>query len=154
GDSWCKTHAGACTLPSPYDGYDLWVMHITNRGIPGPKPVFWFEAGIHSREIATPEVAMRYISWLLDNYESDPDAHWLVDYRDIWVMPMLNPDGHHIVEAGGGGNSPYYQRKNANHSNGCSTWPPIEEDHFGVDLNRNFPLMWNCCGGYSAEPCS
>jgi hypothetical protein len=31
----------------------------------------------------------------------------MVDYQDIWVIPMFNPDGHHIVESGGGGNSPY-----------------------------------------------
>ena len=56
-----------------------WALHITNQAIPGPKPVFWYDAGIHAREIATPEIAMRYISWLLDNYNTDPDAHWLVD---------------------------------------------------------------------------
>jgi hypothetical protein len=152
GNSWCKDHPGACTRPSAYNGYDLWVLHITNRAIPGPKPVFWFDAGIHSREIGTPEVAMRYISWLLDNYATNADAHWLVDYQDIWVVPMLNPDGHHIVEAGG--SSPYSQRKNANNTNGCTTWPPTSSTQFGVDLNRNFPFLWNCCGGSSGSACT
>src|SRR5947207_3798588 len=151
GDSWCKAHPGACTLPAPYNGYDLWVLHITNRDIPGPKPVFWFDAGIHSREIATPEVAMRYISWLLDGYGNNADATWLLDYHDIWIMPMANPDGHHIVEAGGG--NPYYQRKNANNADGCSIWPPVNSDQFGVDLNRNFPFLWGCCGGSTSDPC-
>jgi hypothetical protein len=118
GDSWCKSHLGACTLPEPYDGYDLWALHITNQAIPGPKPVFWFDAGIHSREIATPELAMRYISLLLDGYETNADARWLVDYHDIWVIPILNPDGHHIVEAGGGGEAPYLHRKNADNDDG------------------------------------
>src|SRR5205823_4445621 len=53
GDSWCKTHPGVCTQPAPYNGYDLFVLHITNRNIPGPKPVYWYDAGIHAREIAT-----------------------------------------------------------------------------------------------------
>jgi carboxypeptidase T len=154
GDSWCKVNPGACTQPSPYNGYDLFALHITNQAIPGPKPVFWYEAGIHSREIATPEIAMRYISWLLDGYDSNPDAHWLVDWHDIWVVPMFNPDGHHIVESGGGGASPYYQRKNANNTNGCTTWPPSVSNQFGVDNNRNFPFKWNCCGGSSGSPCS
>ena len=100
GDSWCKTHPGACTLPSPWNGYDLYVLHITNRNIPGPKPVFWADGDIHAREIATPEVVMRMIDYLLDNYDTDADVHWLVDYHDIWLMPEVNPDGHHIVEAG------------------------------------------------------
>ena len=56
GDSWCKLHPGSCNLPAPWNGYDLYALHITNRNIPGPKPVFWADGGIHAREIATPEV--------------------------------------------------------------------------------------------------
>jgi hypothetical protein len=146
GDSWCKTHPGQCTFPSAWNGYDMWVMRITNLTIPGPKPVFWFDTGIHSREIATPEIAIRFIKWLLDNYDTDPDAHWLVDYHDIWVMPLVNPDGHHMVESGG--NAPTYHRKNADNDDGCTTY-----DNWGVDLNRNYPFMWACCGGSTNDPC-
>jgi carboxypeptidase T len=154
GDSWCKANPGSCVLPSPWNGYDLFVLHITNRNIPGPKPVFWADSNIHAREIATPEVFMRMISYLLDNYDTDADAHWLVDYHDIWLMPEVNPDGHHIVEAGGGGNSPYYYRKNGDNvgGSGCS-WPPTIGDQFGVDNNRNFPFKWGCCGGSSGFVC-
>ena len=147
GDSWCKIHLGSCTQPNAYNGYDLLALHITNHAITGPKPVFWFDAGIHSREIATPETAMLLISWLLDGYNSNPDAHWLVDYHDIYIVPMFNPDGHHIVENGGG--TPIYQRKNADNQNGCTTF-----GSFGTDNNRNFPFQWACCGGSSGSPCS
>ena len=86
---------------------------------------------------------MRMIDYLLNNYDTDADVRWLVDYHDIWLMPEVNPDGHHIVEAGGGGNSPYMYRKNGNNvgGEGCS-WPPTAFDHFGVDNNRNFPFQW------------
>jgi len=151
GDSWCKTHPGQCVQPIPHGGYDLWVLHITNRAIPGPKPVFWFDAGIHSREIATPELAMRFVSYLLDGYNTDADAHWLVDYHDIWVMPVFNPDGHFIVESGL--ELPYYQRKNADQDDGCTIWPPRDITQFGTDLNRNFPFKWACCHGSSLEAC-
>jgi carboxypeptidase T len=147
GDTWCKTHPGQCTQPNSWNGYDLWVLHITNRDIPGPKPVFWFESGIHSREIATPEMATRFMSWLLDGYNTDPDARWLVDHHDIWVMPMVNPDGHHIVE--NGENTPRMQRKNADKDDGCTTFLSL-----GTDLNRNFPFKWACCGGSSGQSCS
>ncbi|MEP6776383.1 MAG: M14 family zinc carboxypeptidase, partial [Chloroflexota bacterium] len=154
GDSWCKTHPGTCTLPDPNNGYDIFVMHITNQAIPGPKPVFWAEAGIHAREIATPEVMLRLTNWLLDGYNTNADAHWMVDYQDIWILLTTNPDGHHIVESGGGGSSPYYQRKNGDNvgGSGCS-WPPTPYDQFGVDNNRNFPFKWNCCGGSSSYQC-
>jgi hypothetical protein len=153
GDSWCKSHA-PCPNPAPgFNGYDLLVLHITNQAITGPKPVFWYDTGIHSREIATPEMSMRLIAWLLDGYATNPDAHWLVDYHDIWIMPMLNPDGHHIVESGGGGSNPYFQRKNGDIGNGCTTWPPSSGNHSGTDLNRNFPFLWGCCGGSSGAAC-
>ena len=97
---------------------------------------------------------MRLIDYLLDNYDTNADVHWLVDYHDIWLMPEVNPDGHHIVEAGGGGNSPYLYRKNGDNvgGGGCS-WPPTAFDHFGVDNNRNFPFKWGCCGGSSGAVC-
>ncbi|CAN5729838.1 hypothetical protein BH18PSE1_BH18PSE1_10830 [soil metagenome] len=154
GDSWCKVHPGQCVLPSPWNGYDLFALHITNRNIPGPKPVFWADGNIHAREIATPEVVIRMIDYLLNNYNTDADVHWLVDYHDIWLMPEVNPDGHHIVEAGGNGNSPYLYRKNGNNvgGGGCS-WPPTAFSHFGVDNNRNFPFHWGCCNGSSGFVC-
>jgi carboxypeptidase T len=154
GDSWCKLYPGACTLPEPYPGYDIWALRITNRALPGSKPVFWFDAGIHAREIATPEMAMRFITWLLDGYETNADARWIVDHHEVWVVPMFNPDGHHIVESGGGGEAPYLQRKTADNDDGCSIWPPSGSAHFGVDLNRNFPLRWGCCGTSSPDPCA
>jgi hypothetical protein len=154
GDSWCKLHPGSCNLPAPWNGYDLYALHITNRNIPGPKPVFWADGDIHAREIATPEVVLRMVDYLLDNYDTNADAHWLVDYHDIWLMPEANPDGHHIVEAGGNGNSPYLYRKNGDNvgGGGCS-WPPTVFDHFGVDNNRNFPFHWGCCNGSSGFVC-
>ena len=154
GDSWCKLHPGACTLPAPWNGYDLFALHITNRSIPGPKPVVWIDGGIHAREIATPEIVIRLIDYLTNNYNTNADAHWLVDYHDIWLMPEVNPDGHHIVEAGGNGNSPYLYRKNGDNvgGGGCS-WPPTVFDQFGVDNNRNFPFHWGCCNGSSGAVC-
>jgi hypothetical protein len=152
GDSWCKAH-GPCTQPQPaYDGYDLLAMHITNRAIPGPKPVFWFDAGLHAEEIVPPELAMRLISWLLDGYDSNADAHWLVDYHDIWVVPMANPDGRHVAEAGN--NAPFLQRKNADNDDGCSTFSPNGSSTFGVDLNRNFPFQWGTGDPALNDPCS
>jgi hypothetical protein len=148
GDSWCKTHPGICTRPNTWGGFDLYVLHITNRSIPGPKPVFWYDAGIHSREIATPEVAMRFIDYLLNGYNTDADARWIVDYQDLWIMPTLNPDGHHMNESNGQG-SPTLHRKNADQDDGCNTY-----DQFGTDINRNFDFQWGCCGGSSPDPCS
>ena len=154
GDSWCKAHPGGCVQPSPSSGYDLFVLHITNRAIPGPKPVFWFDAGIHSREIATPEVAMRFIALLLEGYESDPDIRWIVDHQDTWIAPLVNPDGYRMVSTVAEGEQPLSQRKNADSDDGCDLYPPLPVAHLGTDLNRNFPFKWGCCGGSSPRSCA
>ncbi len=152
GDSWCKVNPDQCTQPNNYNGYDLYALRITNQNITGTKPVFWFNAGLHSREIVPPELAINYINWLLDGYNTNADARWLVDWDEIWIVPMSNPDGHHIVENGTA--TPRTQRKNADKANGCSTWPPNGSSQFGTDLNRNFAFMWGCCGGSSGAPCN
>lgn len=149
GSSYCQSQGG-CTTPGGQftPGHDLKAMRITNEAIAGPKPIFFLMANIHAREITTPELAMRLIDWLVDGYGVDADATWLVDHHEVWVVPIVNPDGHWIVELG-----PYYQRKNANRSNGCSTqWPPTSSTQYGIDLNRNHTFMWNT-GGSSSNTC-
>lgn len=150
GDSYCKT-VGGCTTPAGHSwpGYDLRAMRITNENIAGPKPRFILVANIHAREITTPELAMRFIDWLVDGYGTDADATWLVDYHEVYIVPVVNPDGHHIVELG-----PYYQRKNANRTYGCTNqWPPSSSTQYGVDLNRNHTYQWNT-GGTSTSTCA
>jgi len=150
GDSYCKT-VGGCTTPASHSwgGYDLRAIRITNESIAGPKPRFVLVANIHAREITTPELAMRLIDWLVDGYGTDADATWLVDWHEIYIVPQVNPDGHFIVELG-----PYFQRKNANRTNGCTNnWPPSSSVQYGVDLNRNHTFSWNT-GGTSTDPCA
>ena len=162
GDSYCLTNSG-CTTPGgdTVAGYDLSALRLTNEAISGTstlsgtsvvsgtKPVFFLMAAIHAREITTPEVAMRFIDWLLAGYGSDADITWLLDYHEIWVVPVANPDGHHLVWLGTQppyNSSPLYHRKNSQDS-GCATWPSTSGNHYGVDLNRNHTSAeWNTTG--------
>lgn len=154
GDSWCKTQGG-CQLPfgQAIAGYDIPAIHITNRAIAGPKPVAFWVAAHHARELHTAEIALRYIHWLLDNYGADADATWLVDYQDIWVIPMGNPDAHKLVE----GPLPW-QRKNLNVLNSADWttcgWYVNGGSQPGIDLNRNHDFHWRGPnGGWDFAPC-
>jgi hypothetical protein len=61
------------------------------------------------------------LAWhLVDNYAGDPNIEDLVDNREIWIIPMVNPDGREAST-----------RYNAN----------------GVDLNRDYGYMWAGSGG-------
>ena len=157
GDSYCKTQGGCVTLGGESEpGYDLRAVRITNRAIPGPKPVFFLMANIHAREITTPELAMRWIDELTQGYGVDADITWMVDNEELWVIPTVNPDGRWVVDLGlqpRYGSDRFFQRKNEDRDNGCNTWPPRSSSQYGIDLNRNHSFLWNT-GGSSNMPCS
>ncbi len=144
GDSWLKTQIGRT------GGHDLWALRLTNRLIPGPKPVFFLMAAIHARELSTTEIALNFIKYLTEGYGNAPEATWLLDWHEIWVAPVTNPDGRVLAEQG------YYQRKNLNNRNGGSCdIPPSIGNHYGTDLNRNASFAWSARPpGASNDPCS
>jgi hypothetical protein len=76
---------------------------------------------------------------LVDEDWSEGRVTWLVNNREIWVVPTVNPDGTIIdfeMQARGSGS----WRKNArdNNENGV-----FETEIDGVDLNRNFAYKWD-----------
>jgi murein tripeptide amidase MpaA len=162
GDSWERVEEGDAP------GYDLLALRLTNRAITGTvpapgldyrpdititKPVFFLMAGIHARELSTHETARRFILYLTEGYGTDPDATWLLDHHEIWIVPTANPDGYKVVENSDG--QPLYQRKNTNDSYDSSCPSPTNQNsfHIGVDLNRNASFRWGS-GGSSSSPCT
>jgi len=121
GDSWEKTQGKA--------DRDIWAMHITGKSS-GTKPAVLFMGNHHAREVVTVELPMLLINHLLENYGKDKEVTDLVDNRDIWIIPMVNPDGHIKVEQGRD------WRKNTDTSSGGN----------GVDLNRNYGYKWGTSG--------
>jgi hypothetical protein len=142
---------------SATQGYALQAICITHQR-PGDcalspnsdKPRFFMMAAIHARELTTAELAWRWIDYLVNNDSVDPNVTALLEYNELWVVPLANPDGRVIVEAGG--NSPYMQRKNANNTAGSCSNPPSTWNQYGVDLNRNASFKWGVAGT-SSDPC-
>ncbi len=142
GDSWEKEQMTA------QKGYDILAARVTNHAISSPKPAFFLVAAHHARELVTPELALNYLDYLTANYGSDAKITWLLNTREVWVMPVVNPDGHKLAEQG------YYQRKNTNHTNGGNCMvPPLSYNQFGTDLNRNYEKSWGTAGT-SVNPCN
>jgi murein tripeptide amidase MpaA len=115
------------------------------------KPRFLMMAAIHARELTTSEMAYRWIDYLVDNYNVDADVTMLLDTSEMWVIPVVNPDGRVIVESGG--NTPYLQRKNARDTGACAN-PPTSSNQDGVDLNRNASTDNYGGAGTSTDPCA
>jgi hypothetical protein len=137
GDSWRKLQG--------LSGHDLWAVKITNGVVEQAKPRLLLMANIHGRELVTPETALYFAEYLLENYGQDPDVTWIVDYHEVLIILTANPDARQLVEDG------CLQRKNLDDSAGqcvvCDQWG---SNHYGVDLNRNNPYRW---GGASTDPC-
>ncbi|MEM6793966.1 MAG: LamG-like jellyroll fold domain-containing protein [Acidobacteriota bacterium] len=160
GDSWAKVNGGHTTPQGDFlAGDDLLAARVTNRAIAGPKPHFVLMACLHAREIATPELAMRFLDWLVEGYGHNADATWLVDHHEVWILPMANPDGHRYVAMGSlpeNGGRPWLWRKTVRAGGSCA-WPPLDGSSTeGVDLNRNFPIQWGTASGQagSSDLCS
>lgn len=134
GDSWAKT-------VDANDGYDIFVLKLTQSSIPGPKPVFFANFAIHAREYTTAELGTRYAEFLIDGYGTDPNVTWLLDHHEVHLMLQSNPDGRKQAEGG------LLWRKNTNNGYCPNT------DFRGADLNRNFDFEWGCCNGSSTDPC-
>ena len=52
-----------------------------------------FTAGQHAREHLTVEMALYLIDELTASYATDPRIKGIVDSREIWIVPSVNPDG-------------------------------------------------------------
>ncbi|HQP62238.1 MAG TPA: M14 family zinc carboxypeptidase [Anaerolineaceae bacterium] len=133
GNSWDKVTAGG---PG---GYDIWDMTLTNEANTFHKPVFFLMGEIHARELVTAETVLRMSEYLLTNYGVDPDVTWLLDYYELHMVPMTNPDGRKFAETG------EWWRKNTDNDDGCTSYPD-----YGTDLNRNHSFKW---GGAGTNPC-
>ncbi len=90
-----------------------------NPDIEETEPEFRVIGLHHGDELMSTEVSLLLLEHLTDNYGVDSTITHLVDNTEIWVIPMMNPDGRMA--------SPYPTRYNAN----------------GVDLNRDYGYMWN-----------
>ncbi|HEY9722753.1 MAG TPA: M14 family metallopeptidase [Oscillatoriaceae cyanobacterium] len=110
----------------------VWALRVSKGS--GARPVVTFAGCTHAREIVTPEVVMDEAQYLVDGYGKDPQVTNWVNTREIWLVPMVNPDGHHLVMARGED-----QRKNTNDVTGG-------KDRVGVDLNRNYDAVWGTVG--------
>jgi carboxypeptidase T len=136
GDSWEKTQGK--------NSNDLLMFHISGAKSKNEKPGIVFLGNHHARELVTVEIPLRLATMLVEGYGKDPAITDLIDTRDIYIAPMINPDGHIHAEKGES------WRKNTHHDKGSEV--AIEDrGYYGTDLNRNYGFKW-ASGGSSSNP--
>ncbi len=104
------------TLGYSVDNRLLLAMKFSdNPGTNETEPEVHFEANIHGDEAITFAVFVEMVKYLASSYGTDTLVTRLIDEREIWIVPLVNPDGYEDET-----------RYNGN----------------GVDLNRNWGWMW------------
>ncbi len=115
---------------------DIYAVKLSdNADIEEDEPSILFNGAIHADELAGTEICMTLINNLVDRYEKEErETSWINDY-EIWFIPVINVDGHHVVTA----NIDPRWRKNTRDTNNNGK---LYEYGDGIDLNRNFDYNW------------
>ena len=106
-----------------------------------PRPRLLLFGCVHARELATGEVPLWIGERLLEGAGRDPEITALLETREIWLLPVLNPDGREYVFDV----DPWWRKNRSVQRRG----------RIGVDLNRNFGFQWGPNrpnGGSSGNP--
>lgn len=114
------------TVGRSYEGRPILAVKIGPRGDAAARPNVLFIATHHAREWAATETALRLIRHLATATDARTDS--LVTTRDIWIVPVVNPDGYEYTFT-----TDRLWRKNRR---------PMSGGAIGVDLNRNHSLNW------------
>jgi hypothetical protein len=121
------------SLGTSWDGRDLWMVKISDHADQSEgEPAILYTALTHAREPIGMEVLLYYMFHLLESYGTDAEATYLVDEREMFFVPVVNPDGYEtnrLTNPNGGG----MWRKNRRNNGGGV---------YGVDLNRNYGYRW------------
>ena len=105
------------------------------------KPAVFFNGCQHAREWVTVMATTYLADQLSQNYTADNFIQNLLNIVDVYIVPIVNPDGYvysHTTDR--------YWRKNRQPNPGSS--------YIGTDLNRNWDADWNGGQSTSTSPSS
>ncbi len=129
--------AKVSSLGKSIEGRDIWAIKISdNVDLEEEEPAILIDGNHHAREIMTVELPLYFAKFLVENYSLDRIKN-LVDNREFWIVPTVNPDGLSYVET-----TDIFWRKNRR-DNG--------DGSFGIDLNRNYGYKWGF-DNYGSSP--
>lgn len=121
------------SIGTSIEGRNLWAVKVSNNpDIDENEPEVRFDALHHAREPQSMHTTLWAMLSLLENYGSDPLATYLVDNREIWFIPAVNPDGYVYNQSTNPGGGGLWRKNRRNNGNGS----------FGIDLNRNYDYEW------------
>ena len=84
--------AEVVSIGTSVQGRALWVVRITGPG--AGKPGVLYHGAQHGGEYVGTSTILRLAEYLLGNYGVQPEATALVDSVELYLLPVMNPDGY------------------------------------------------------------
>ncbi|MBI4723250.1 MAG: T9SS type A sorting domain-containing protein [Candidatus Stahlbacteria bacterium] len=110
------------TIGISWEGCPILALKISdNVEIDEDEPEILFDGLHHAREWPTMEIALFYADTLTKAYGVDTHITDVVNSREIWIVPCVNPDGYRY-----------------SYDQGNEWWRKNRRTPEGVDLNRNY----------------
>ncbi|HKS42605.1 MAG TPA: M14 family metallopeptidase, partial [Blastocatellia bacterium] len=137
-------------LGESYEGRDIFALKITSGASAdeSSKPDVLITGCHHAREWISVETPVHFANQLVNGYATDTSIKYMVDRLQIWIVPIVNPDGFVFSQSspGGPGSGDKLWRKNRRpiSVSGCVS-------NVGVDLNRNYDFQWRLRGDNACE---
>ena len=133
------------------EGRDIYAVKLSdNPNIDENEPEVLYTGLHHAREPMSYMNLFYYMYWLVENYNTDQLASGILNNRELWFIPCLNPDGliyNQEYAPNGGGMQRKNHRETCSNNNNSNNWD-------GIDLNRNYSYMWGYDDqGSSPNPC-
>lgn len=129
-----------------HEGRAIWMVKISDNANTNENEPEAFYCGLHhAREPMSMVNLIYFMQYILENYGSDPLATYIIDNREMYFVPVVNPDG--------------YVYNESTNPNGGGMWRKNRRDNgggeFGVDLNRNYEYQFGFDNlGSSNDPAS
>jgi carboxypeptidase T len=114
---------------SSLEGRKILALKISdNVDVDEGEPAVLFLGCHHAREWISVEVPFLFGQYLLERYDGDAEVRSLVDRSEIWIVPIVNPDGlEYSIQV-----YRYWRKNRRFNTNGT----------YGVDINRNYGYAW------------
>ncbi len=142
-------------LGSSFEGREIFALKISKDASVDDvsKPDVLITGLHHAREWISVESPVYFANRLVSEYATDDSVKYLVDHLQVWIVPIVNPDGLTYTQ-----NSPNDQldtvrlwRKNRRTIPNANCSSAV-----GVDLNRNYNYQWRLrddapCSDYCSD---
>lgn len=132
------------SIGTSHEGRTIYCVKISdNVAVDEAEPEVLYTALQHAREAISGTSMIFFMQYLAENYATNADIRALVNNRELFIVPCVNPDGYVFNYTGA--NSPLgggmWRKNRRNNGNGT----------FGVDLNRNYGTDWGNCAGATSS---